>query len=101
MKKLFNFHYFRCSSSELMTVTCFVVKIGTICTIISAFKHDMTSLCFSGCGCILELLAEPLYILSQNLALLELRLMVETVATLLRCLTMYFLIVRQPSMVNT
>ncbi|KAG8638507.1 protein RFT1 homolog isoform X2 [Manihot esculenta] len=52
----------------------------------------------NGCGCILELLAEPLYILSQNLALLELRLMVETVATLLRCLTMYFLIVRQPSM---
>ncbi|KDP22441.1 hypothetical protein JCGZ_26272 [Jatropha curcas] len=52
----------------------------------------------NGGACILELLAEPLYILSQNLLLLKLRLVVETVATFLRCLTMYFLIVRQPSM---
>ncbi|KAJ9140017.1 hypothetical protein P3X46_030705 [Hevea brasiliensis] len=52
----------------------------------------------NGCACILELLAEPLYILSQNLLLLELRLMVETVATLFHFLTMYILIVRQPSM---
>ncbi|RDY00293.1 Protein RFT1-like protein, partial [Mucuna pruriens] len=49
----------------------------------------------NGFACILELLAEPLYILSQNLVLLKLRLMVETVATLSRCLTMYFLIVKQ------
>ncbi|KAL5129576.1 Protein RFT1 [Glycine soja] len=48
-----------------------------------------------GFACILELLAEPVYILSQNLVLLELRLMVETVATLSWCLTMYFLIVKQ------
>ncbi|KAK7263600.1 hypothetical protein RJT34_31192 [Clitoria ternatea] len=33
-------------------------------------------------ACILELLVEPLYILSQNLVMLKLRLMVETVATL-------------------
>ncbi|XP_002510976.2 protein RFT1 homolog isoform X2 [Ricinus communis] len=52
----------------------------------------------NACACILELLAEPLYILSQNLLLLKLRLMAETVATLLRCLTMYILIVRQPGM---
>ncbi|KAG4984842.1 hypothetical protein AAZX31_12G006100 [Glycine max] len=49
----------------------------------------------NGFACILELLAEPVYILSQNLVLLELRLMVETVATLSWCLTMYFLIVKQ------
>ncbi|KAK7263860.1 hypothetical protein RJT34_31458 [Clitoria ternatea] len=49
----------------------------------------------NGFACILELLAEPLYILSQNLVMLKLRLMVETVATLSRCLTMYFLIVKQ------
>lgn len=47
----------------------------------------------------MELLAEPQYILSQNLLLLKLRLMVETVATLLRCLTTYFLIVKQVNMV--
>ncbi|KAL5143469.1 Protein RFT1 [Glycine soja] len=52
----------------------------------------------NGFACILELLAEPVYILSQNLVLLELRLMVETIATLSRCLTMYFLIVKQTGM---
>ncbi|MBA0689461.1 hypothetical protein Goari_007190 [Gossypium aridum] len=36
-------------------------------------------------ACILELLAEPLYILSQTLFLLKLRLVVETVATFSRC----------------
>lgn len=49
----------------------------------------------AGCACVLELLAEPLYILSQNLLLLKLRLVVETAATLARCLTMYILIVNQ------
>ncbi|EXC13931.1 Protein RFT1-like protein [Morus notabilis] len=51
-----------------------------------------------GCACILELLAEPLYILSQNLLLLRLRLVVETVATLLRCVTMYIFIIKQMNM---
>ncbi|XP_076957612.1 uncharacterized protein LOC143633146 isoform X1 [Bidens hawaiensis] len=46
-------------------------------------------------ACVLELLAEPLYILSQNLLLLKLRLMVETLATLLRCITVYIFIVMQ------
>lgn len=54
----------------------------------------------AGCACILELLAEPLYILSQNLLLLKLRLIVETAATLSRCLTMYILIVKQTGMVR-
>uniref|UniRef100_A0A2P2LI82 Protein RFT1 homolog n=1 Tax=Rhizophora mucronata TaxID=61149 RepID=A0A2P2LI82_RHIMU len=52
----------------------------------------------NGCACLLELLAEPLYILSQNFLLLELRLMVETAATLVRCLAMYILIIRQTGM---
>ncbi|XP_077235390.1 lipid transporter [Tasmannia lanceolata] len=51
-----------------------------------------------GFACLLELLAEPLYILSQNLFLLELRLIVETVGTLFRCLTTYILIVSQTNM---
>lgn len=51
-----------------------------------------------GCACLLELLAEPLYILAQNLLLLKLRLVVETVATILRCMTTYILISRQPNM---
>jgi Rft protein len=50
-------------------------------------------------GIIFELLAEPLYILSQNLLLLRLRLVTESVATQLRCLTTYFLIVEKHDMV--
>jgi oligosaccharide translocation protein RFT1 len=60
----------------------------------------VSSLYVTGCACILELLVEPLYIVSQNLLLLKLRLIVETAATLLRCLTMYILIVKQTSMVK-
>ncbi|PKI34467.1 hypothetical protein CRG98_045142 [Punica granatum] len=52
----------------------------------------------NGFACILELLAEPLYILSQNLLLLKLRLLVETAATLSRCITMCILIVKQVDM---
>lgn len=54
----------------------------------------------AGGACLLELLAEPLYILSQNLLLLRLRLIVEAAATLSRCLTMYILIVNQNDMVK-
>ncbi|KAH9647788.1 protein RFT1-like [Citrus sinensis] len=52
----------------------------------------------NGFACVLELLAEPLYILSQNLLLLRLRLVVETVATFSRCFTMCILIVKQYEM---
>ncbi|XP_039064809.1 protein RFT1 homolog isoform X3 [Hibiscus syriacus] len=52
----------------------------------------------NGSACILELLAEPLHILSQTLFLLKLRLMVETAATFSRCLTMYILIVNLTNM---
>ncbi|XP_022771755.1 protein RFT1 homolog isoform X4 [Durio zibethinus] len=52
----------------------------------------------NGCACILELWAEPLYILSQTLFLLKLRLMVETAATFSRCLTIYILIVNLTNM---
>lgn len=52
----------------------------------------------NGCACILELLAEPLYILSQTLLLLKLRLLVETMATFSRCMTMYILLVKSSNM---
>lgn len=61
--------------------------------------HKTSSYHMAGCACLLELLAEPLYILSQNLLLLKLRLIVEAAATLSRCLTMYILIVNQTDMV--
>ncbi|KAJ6933348.1 hypothetical protein NC651_008682 [Populus alba x Populus x berolinensis] len=42
-----------------------------------------------------KLLAEPLYVLSQNLLLLKLWLIVETAATFLHCLTMYIILSKQ------
>ncbi|CAH2073621.1 unnamed protein product [Thlaspi arvense] len=51
-----------------------------------------------GFACVLELMAEPLYILSQTLMYLKLRLVVETVATFSRCVTLCFLIVKQTNM---
>ncbi|KAK6115148.1 hypothetical protein DH2020_007417 [Rehmannia glutinosa] len=52
----------------------------------------------NGFACILELLAEPLYILSQNLVLLRLRLVVEAAATFSRCIVTYILILKQPGL---
>ncbi|CAN8298613.1 unnamed protein product [Cochlearia groenlandica] len=51
-----------------------------------------------GFACVLELMSEPLYILSQTLMLLKLRLVVETVATFSRCITLCSLIVMQTNM---
>ncbi|CDY60500.1 BnaCnng36420D [Brassica napus] len=56
------------------------------------------SILIHGFACVLELMAEPLYILSQTLMLLKLRLVVETVATFSRCVTLCFLIVKQTNM---
>ncbi|KAH6782757.1 lipid transporter [Perilla frutescens var. frutescens] len=52
----------------------------------------------NGFACVLELLAEPFYILSQTLVLLRLRLLVETAATLSRCIITYIFILKQPSL---
>ncbi|EOA22117.1 hypothetical protein CARUB_v10002674mg [Capsella rubella] len=51
-----------------------------------------------GFACVLELIAEPLYILSQTLLRLRLRLIVETVATVARCVTLCSLLVMQTNM---
>ncbi|KAI4371012.1 hypothetical protein MLD38_019291 [Melastoma candidum] len=52
----------------------------------------------NGFACVLELLAEPFYILSQNLLLLKLRMVVETAATFSRCIILYILIVEETRM---
>ncbi|KAL2329355.1 hypothetical protein Fmac_022782 [Flemingia macrophylla] len=91
---------------KLMKVVWMSFPLGIFITIIvclfvlwwqqiSYYSPHGQAILINGFACILELLAEPVYILSQNLVLLELRLMVETVATLSRCLTMFFLIVKQ------
>ncbi|KAL5569881.1 hypothetical protein UlMin_026456 [Ulmus minor] len=92
--------------SKLMKLAWLTFPLGVLVTIAACvFVFWWQGLCYSnpyaqailinGCACIFELLAEPLYILSQNLLLLKLRLMVETVATLLRCVAMYVFIVKQ------
>ncbi|KAJ6933349.1 hypothetical protein NC651_008682 [Populus alba x Populus x berolinensis] len=49
----------------------------------------------AACVLLCKLLAEPLYVLSQNLLLLKLWLIVETAATFLHCLTMYIILSKQ------
>ncbi|XP_057794953.1 uncharacterized protein LOC131011171 isoform X2 [Salvia miltiorrhiza] len=61
----------------------------------SPYAH---AILINGFACILELLAEPFYILSQTLVLLRLRLLAETAATLSRCIITYILILKQPSL---
>lgn len=73
--------------------------MNALIRVLESSMSEIGFLCLSGLACILELLAEPLYILSQNLLFLRLRLVVETAATLSRCMTTYILIVKQPDMV--
>ena len=54
----------------------------------------------AGLACLLELLAEPFYILAQYLFCLKLRMVVESAATLSRCVTTYALIAGISGMVS-
>ncbi|KAM0998944.1 hypothetical protein FF1_005713 [Malus domestica] len=83
---------------------CGILLTVAACTVVF-WNKDLSfsnpygqAILINGLACIFELLAEPLYILSQNLLLLKLRLVVETVATLFRCITMFILIVKQTDM---
>lgn len=95
--------------AKLMKITWWILPRGITFTLFAcmyifwseglSFSHpNAKAYLIIGFSCILELLAEPLYILSQNLHLLELRLIVETAATILRCLTTYILIVKETGM---
>ncbi|CAD5195468.1 unnamed protein product [Musa acuminata subsp. malaccensis] len=97
------------NAARLLKVAWMTFPIGilftlAVCLIVFWFQKLTPSDAYAqailihGLACILELLAEPLYILSQNLLLLKLRLIVETAATILRCMTTYILIVRKPNM---
>ncbi|KAF2315824.1 hypothetical protein GH714_040366 [Hevea brasiliensis] len=96
-------------AAKLLKVAWMTLPLGIVITVAmcifvfwwQGLSHSdpyAQAILINGCACILELLAEPLYILSQNLLLLKLRLMIETIATFSRCLIMYILIVKQPSM---
>ncbi|XP_076944329.1 uncharacterized protein LOC143614917 [Bidens hawaiensis] len=94
------------NAAQLMKLAWITLPWGVFITIVGCvFVFWTQALSFSNSygqailinafACVLELLAEPLYILSQNLLLLKLRLMVETLATLLRCITSYIFTVMQ------
>ncbi|GAB4858810.1 hypothetical protein Ancab_010288 [Ancistrocladus abbreviatus] len=91
-------------AAKLLKVAWFSLPLGLLITLVAcALVFWWQALSFSspygqaillnGAACLLELLSEPLYILSQNLLLLKLRLIVETAATLSRCITTYIFIV--------
>ncbi|KAK9021738.1 hypothetical protein V6N11_011709 [Hibiscus sabdariffa] len=97
------------NAANLLKVAWFCFPVGMVITIAACvfvfwwqgLHHSdpyAQAILINGCACILELLAEPLYILSQTLFLLKLRLMVETAATFSRCVTLYILIVNLTNM---
>ncbi|XP_047316146.1 protein RFT1 homolog isoform X2 [Impatiens glandulifera] len=92
-------------ASGILKVAWFSVPLGIVitlagCTLVlwwqelSYSEPYAQAILINGVACIMELLAEPLYILSQNMMLLRLRLVVETAATFSRCLMTYVLIVQ-------
>ncbi|XVE78720.1 hypothetical protein DITRI_Ditri14bG0001300 [Diplodiscus trichospermus] len=97
------------SVAPLLKVAWMTFPLGVVITMVacfiifwwqglSLFDPYAQAILINGCACILELLAEPLYILSQTLFLLKLRLMVETAATFSRCVTLYILIANLTNM---
>nr|GLL39383.1 protein RFT1 homolog [Ipomoea trifida] len=97
------------NAAKLLKVAWISFPLGLIITLIGClfvlWWQDLSysspyaqAIWINGFACIVELLAEPLYILSQNLLLLKLRLILETAATLSRCITTYMLIVKLPDM---
>ncbi|KAL1532419.1 protein RFT1 isoform X1 [Salvia divinorum] len=97
------------NAAKLLKVAWMTLPIGILVTLgacifvfwwqnLSYSSPYARAILINGFACILELLAEPFYILSQTLVLLRLRLLVETAATLSRCMITYILILKQPSL---
>lgn len=97
------------NAAKLLKLAWITVPLGVVISVAACLLifwwQDLTysnpyaqAILIHGFACVLELLAEPLYILSQNLLLLKLRLIVEAAATLLRCVTIYVLIVKNTNM---
>ncbi|GKV17558.1 hypothetical protein SLEP1_g28048 [Rubroshorea leprosula] len=91
------------NTAKLLKVAWMTLPLGVVITLaacllifwwqgLSYSDPFAQAILINGWACILELLAEPLYILSQTMLMLKLRLVVETAATLSRCVTMYILI---------
>lgn len=92
---IFNLTYVKVVSTKYALLTTdvnFFLALFITCDNLNHFNA-------TGIACIMELLAEPLYILSQNLLLLRLRMVVESMATLLRCLTIFILVSKKNNMV--
>ncbi|XP_052174272.1 uncharacterized protein LOC127789330 isoform X2 [Diospyros lotus] len=97
------------NAAKLLKVAWMTVPFGIVITVaacilvfwwkeLSYSDPYAQAILINGLACILELLAEPLYILSQNMLFLRLRLIAETAATFSRCITTYILIVKQPDL---
>ncbi|GKV17560.1 hypothetical protein SLEP1_g28048 [Rubroshorea leprosula] len=87
------------NTAKLLKVAWMTLPLGVVITLaacllifwwqgLSYSDPFAQAILINGWACILELLAEPLYILSQTMLMLKLRLVVETAATLSRCVTM-------------
>ncbi|XP_074312475.1 uncharacterized protein LOC141647974 [Silene latifolia] len=99
------------NAAKLMKVAWLSLPLGMVITVIActtifwwqelSFSSSYgQAILINGFACLLELLAEPLYILAQYLFCLKLRMVVESTATLARCLTTYALIARKGGLQN-
>ncbi|KAJ4838056.1 hypothetical protein Tsubulata_035478 [Turnera subulata] len=99
------------SAAKLLKVAWLCVPLGIIVTVaacvlvfwwqgLSYSSPYALAILINGFACMLELLAEPLYILSLTLNLQKLRFIVETAATMFRCLIMYILIAMWKNLEN-
>ncbi|XP_051124143.1 uncharacterized protein LOC127246681 isoform X2 [Andrographis paniculata] len=97
------------NAAKLLKVAWMTFPLGVLVTVAACFfifwwqgldfsSPYAQSILINGFACVVELLAEPFYILSQCLVLLRLRLIVEAVATLSRCIVTYILILKQPGL---
>ncbi|BAT01524.1 Os07g0486100 [Oryza sativa Japonica Group] len=100
------------SDEEILKVAWMIVPFGILVSFISSlFVLRVKKLRLSDTyakatliiafACVLELLAEPLYILSQRKKYYQIRVYTEPVATLLRCLTTFIFITKGHSKMVT
>lgn len=90
---------------QFMAVAWLTVPFGVVLTVVtcafvlnqkgvSKSRESAHAFVVLGLSCMAEILSEPLYILAQNMLLLQVRVKIEAFATFVRCVTTYMLVIR-------
>eukprot|EP00250_Pteridium_aquilinum_P005018 c15182_g1_i1 orf=1020-2603(+) len=82
-----------------LTVPFGVILSGVSCALVlwqkqvNSSRESAHAFMVLGLSCIVEVFSEPLYILAQNMLLLQVRVKIEAFATFVRCATTYILVI--------